>query len=174
MAVYEQAHSVQFPLGPRVFPTLVLVARDSPSSFITIQVPVNLDNVSAAKYSNGTHRTSGKNAQEKKKAVIGRYVSVERCRKVEEEGKSAVQWDMATASDAAGQLPMSMQKMAMTGDLNRAKQQARTRTISFVQHSIKNKPFTYWLTTSASILFFPTATTMAIRLLKNQTCRSED
>lgn len=109
------AHSIQFPLGPRVFSTLVLTARDSPSTFLTVQVPVDLSSVTTAKYSNGSNRESGKTAQEKKKAVIGRYASVERVRKVDGENSSEVQWDMATASDAAGNLPMVMQKMAMTG-----------------------------------------------------------
>ena len=106
-------HAIQFPLAPRLFSTLILTARDSPSSFLTLQIPVDLSSVSSAKYSNGSNRTSGKTAQEKKKTVTGRYVSVERCRKVETDGVSAVHWDMATASDAAGNLPIFVQKIAM-------------------------------------------------------------
>jgi hypothetical protein len=107
------AHAIPFPLEPRVFATLVLTARDSRSSFLTVQVPVDLSAVTSAKYSNGSNCTSGRTAQEKKKPVIGRYVSVERVRKVDTADVSAVQWDMATASDAAGNLPMTVQKMAM-------------------------------------------------------------
>lgn len=112
--VYEMAHAIQFPMDPRAFATLVLTARDSPSSFLTVQVPIDLSKVTAAKYSNGSNRTKGTTAQEKKEPVIGRYTSVERVRKVDAEGNaSAVQWDMATASDAAGNLPMSVQKIAL-------------------------------------------------------------
>ena len=107
------AHAIQFPLAPRMFSTLVLTARDSPSSFLVVQVPIDLSAVQVAKYSNGSNRTSGKTSQEKKKPVFGRYVSVERCCKIDGEGSSAVQWDMATASDAAGVLPMAVQKMAL-------------------------------------------------------------
>jgi len=114
LEIYEMAHAVQFPLDPRVFATLVLTARDSPSSFLTVQVPLDLSKVSTAKYSNGSNITSGKTAQEKKKAVFGRYTSVERVCKIDTEGSpSAVQWDMATASDAAGNLPMAVQKVAL-------------------------------------------------------------
>lgn len=107
------AHAVQFPLAPRVFSTLVLTARDSPSSFLTVQIPINLSTVPTVKYSNGSNRSSGSTAQEKKKPVIGRYVSVERCRRIDQDGAPAVQWDMATASDAVGNLPMALQKIAM-------------------------------------------------------------
>jgi hypothetical protein len=107
------AHKIQFPLNNRVFSTLVLTARDSESSFMSVQVPVDLSSIPAAIYSTGKHRTEGSTAQQKKKVVVGRYVSIERCRKVDD--GEAVQWDMATASDAAGSLPMAVQKIALPG-----------------------------------------------------------
>lgn len=107
------AHAIPFPLEPRVFATLVLTARDSPSSFMTVQIPVDLSTIPSAKYSNGSNRTTGSTPQEKKKPVFGRYVSVERVRRIDADGSSEVQWDMATASDAAGNLPMAVQKIAM-------------------------------------------------------------
>jgi hypothetical protein len=81
---------------------------------MTVQVPVDLSKVPSAIYSTGKNRTEGTTAQQKKKVVIGRYVSVERC-KIVKDGSNAVQWDMATASDAAGILPMVVQKMALPG-----------------------------------------------------------
>lgn len=44
--------------------------------------------------------------------VLGQYVSVERC-VVQEDGK--VLWEMGTASDAKGILPMGIQKLALPG-----------------------------------------------------------
>ncbi|KIW01711.1 uncharacterized protein PV09_06888 [Verruconis gallopava] len=114
LQIYEMAHAINFPLQPRVFSTLVLTARDSENSYMDVQIPVDISSVPSAKYSNGKNRTEGTTAQQRKKAVIGRYVSVERCRKVPGESE-IVQWDMATASDAAGILPMAVQKMALPG-----------------------------------------------------------
>jgi hypothetical protein len=113
MTVYEMAHNIHFPLNNRVFSTLILTARDS-DSFIVVQVPVDVSAVPSAKYATGKHRTEGSTAQQKKSVVFGRYVSVERCRKVTD-GQEAVQWDMATASDARGNLPMALQKYALPG-----------------------------------------------------------
>lgn len=82
-----------------------------------VQVPVDVSTVPSAKYSNGSNRTNGSTTQEKKKPVFGRYVSVERVRKIDADGSSEVQWDMATASDAAGYLPMAVQKIAMNTEI---------------------------------------------------------
>ena len=62
----------------------------------------------------------GQTPQQKQKVVIGQYVSVERCRVLKtadgENGKVGdVVWDMATASDAKGWLPMAVQKLGVPG-----------------------------------------------------------
>jgi len=46
--------------------------------------------------------------------VLGQYVSVERCY-AQEDGK--VMWEMGTASDAKGVLPMGIQKLALPGKI---------------------------------------------------------
>lgn len=47
--------------------------------------------------------------------TMGRYVSVERVMLDEDKGSDAkkIQWMMATASDAGGNLPMGVQKMGV-------------------------------------------------------------
>lgn len=116
------AHALGFPLSNRVFATLVITAKDSETSFIDVQVPLDLSSVPTALYSTGKNRTEGVTAQQKKKVVMGSYVSVERCRIVDldttkpvEESPGLVHWDMATASDAKGGLPMAVQKLALPG-----------------------------------------------------------
>jgi len=107
-------HHIPFPLFNRVFTTLVVTAtKDSASPyFIVAQVPLDLTSIPAAIYSTGRNKTEGTTARQRKKVVLGQYVSVERC-KVDGEGK--VVWEMGTASDAKGWLPMAVQKMALPG-----------------------------------------------------------
>lgn len=111
-SVYEMCHSIPSPLENRVFSTLVVRGKDFASSFVVAQIPVDLSEVPAAMYSNGRHRTEGDSAQKKEKVTIGEYVSVERVRELENKD---VMWEMATASDAKGKLPMMLQKMGVPG-----------------------------------------------------------
>jgi hypothetical protein len=120
--VYEMSHHIPFPLFNRTFCTLVISAIDSAKtgtdSFILVQVPVNLTSVPTAFYSTGKNRKEGSTARQKKKVVLGQYVSVERCQILKDEGSpdnGKVVWDMATASDAKGWLPMAMQKLGVPG-----------------------------------------------------------
>lgn len=124
--VFEICHSLPAPLNPRCFPVLVLTAFTSPTAFLAVTVPVNLLSpapLEAAYYSTGRN-TSDPSAseQQKKKPVLGVYAAVETVRLLsdgegEEGGKEIrdgdgrdIEWIMATASDAKGNLPMFLQK----------------------------------------------------------------
>jgi len=63
-------------------------------------------------YSTGRNRTDGNSAQNRDKVTIGEYVSVERVKVLENRD---ILWEMATASDAKGHLPMMLQKMGVPG-----------------------------------------------------------
>jgi len=94
-----------------VFSTLVVRGKDSPSSFVVAQIPVDLSAVSAAMYSTGRNRTEGDSAQKREKVTVGQYVSVERVKMLDRD----ILWEMATASDAKGNLPMMLQKLGVPG-----------------------------------------------------------
>lgn len=123
-AVYEMCHHIPFPIRNRTFSTLVVSAIDTSKtgspSFILVQIPVNLTSVPTALYSTGANTTKLDGKLQKKKVVLGQYVSVERCKVVKGEGANGegeVCWDMATASDARGWLPMFLQKFGVPGAL---------------------------------------------------------
>lgn len=102
----------------RVFATLVLTAKYvQGQGFIVVQIPLDLQGVDAAIYSshkNSTHKDSD-TAQKKKKVVVGQYVSVERC--TYNEADQMVSWNMATAADAKGNIPLWLQKPTMPGKI---------------------------------------------------------
>ncbi|KAL9076045.1 MAG: hypothetical protein Q9157_003795 [Trypethelium eluteriae] len=93
--------------------------RTSPNlpSFIDVQIPVDISGLQEAMYSNGKHKSEADTSQKKKPITMGQYTSVERVKLVEEEGKAKkeIVWEMATASDAKGTLPMAVQKMGVPG-----------------------------------------------------------
>jgi hypothetical protein len=113
--VYEMCHKIPFPLSNRVFTTLVCTAKHATSQrFIVAQIPLDLHSVPSAIYSSGANKTKGDTAEQKKSVVLGQYVSVERCY-AQEDGK--IMWEMGTASDAKGVLPMGIQKLALPGKI---------------------------------------------------------
>ncbi|KAF2221445.1 hypothetical protein BDZ85DRAFT_17151 [Elsinoe ampelina] len=114
MAVFEMCHSLPSPLNNRVFSVLVVKGRStrSPLSFVTAQIPVDISRVPVALYSTGRNREEGKGEQ-KKVVTPGIYVSVERAELLDDGSK--VKWQMATASDAKGVLPMWAQKLGVPG-----------------------------------------------------------
>ncbi|KAK4987588.1 hypothetical protein LTR66_005002 [Elasticomyces elasticus] len=117
MAVYEMCHHIPFPLYNRTFAVVVIMAatpKTYPNSFIVVQVPVDISKLPAAMYSNGRNRQEGDSARKRKKVVLGEYVSVERV-KAMKHGEDKITWEMATASDAKGWLPMWAQKMGVPG-----------------------------------------------------------
>ncbi|KAI9700568.1 MAG: hypothetical protein M1820_006722 [Bogoriella megaspora] len=124
VCVYEMAHHIPPPLSNRVFSVVVVTAHTpNPTSeglpaFIVVQIPVDISMVKEAMYSNGRHKTEGDTAEKKKPVTVGQYTSVERVKAVkgkEEGGLNEIVWEMATASDARGSLPMAIQKMSVPG-----------------------------------------------------------
>ena len=129
--VFEMCHSLPGPLNPRCFPVLVLTAFTSPTSFLAVTVPVNLLSpapLEAAYYSTGRDTTDpDASEQQKKKPVLGVYAAVETVRLLsDDEGEGGgmevrdgdgrnLEWIMATASDAKGNLPMFLQKPSIPG-----------------------------------------------------------
>lgn len=112
--IMEMCHHIPFPLLNRVFAVVVVTGRKTGEELVVVQIPVDLSRISAARYSSGAHKKdSSLQGRQRKGVVIGEYVSIERCRLEAEE----VVWEMATASDAKGSLPMSMQKMAIPGKI---------------------------------------------------------
>jgi hypothetical protein len=122
MAIYEMCHATPPPTSARCFPVLVATASLGPDEFVAVTVPVTLGaSVSAAFYSSGRHAKEGKTPQQRKPVVLGIYAAVETVKRRPREGAETgvegkeVEWIMATASDAKGNLPMWLQKMSVPG-----------------------------------------------------------
>jgi len=134
------AHHIPFPLNNRVFPVLVVRAltdhkeiyhtkrseiddylidpHEYSNGFIVAQIPIDLAGLPIGLYSSGRHRKDGNTAKKRANVTMGRYVSVERVKLNEysnTKGGRLIRWTMATASDAGGNLPMSVQKMGVPG-----------------------------------------------------------
>ena len=122
MSIYEMCHATPPPTTARCFPVLVATASLNENEFIAVTVPVNLGtSVSSAFYSNQRNLKEGKTPQQRKSVVLGIYAAVETVKRRPVEGSEQgmegheVEWIMATASDAKGNLPMWMQKMSLPG-----------------------------------------------------------
>ncbi|KAL9605603.1 MAG: hypothetical protein Q9179_001220 [Wetmoreana sp. 5 TL-2023] len=124
MSIFEMCHKLLFPLSTRVFPVLVITAITGlipPHDFIVVQVPVDIQTLPQAFYSNGRNLREGDDAVKRKKPVLGYaahgiisllpdvlittrrvYTSIERCVLRGDH----IDWIMATSSDAKGWLPM--------------------------------------------------------------------
>lgn len=124
VTVYEMCHKIPPPLNNRVFSVVVITAFSNTASesttnanptFLVVQIPITLTALPTALYSNGRHKTdpSSDSSQKKKDVTLGQYVSIERCELVDEGRR--VKWQMGTASDAKGVLPMWAQKMGVPG-----------------------------------------------------------
>ena len=98
--VMEMCHHIPAPLDNRVFPVFVITAKQE-REFIVVQIPVATKDLPNVKYHNVPKVTGGV------------YCSIERGELIE--GGTKVQWQMATASNAKGNLPMWMQKMGVPG-----------------------------------------------------------
>lgn len=98
--VMEMLHHIPSPLNNRVFTVLVITGKRG-REFLTVQIPVETRHLPGLKYvADGS-------------VTAGMYVSVERGELVEEGRKT--RWEMATASDAGGNLPMWAQKLGTPG-----------------------------------------------------------
>lgn len=70
-AVYEMCHKLPWPLAPRVFPVLLVSGKTDASGFVVVQVPVSVELLPGAFYSNGRNRRDGDGALERRKVVLG-------------------------------------------------------------------------------------------------------
>ena len=133
MGVQEMSHAMPFPVKNRCFPVLVITANVLPSDgFIAITVPVTLSasTTPTSFYTSGRNVHEALDKQKQVKPTFGVYAAVERVRKIlpsdtesedipgakERKGKEGqIEWNMATASDAKGNLPMGLQKLGIPG-----------------------------------------------------------
>ena len=140
MSIYEMCHKIPPPLNNRCFGVLVVtgtVLGDSypggsssatsgggwfeegeKEKFVAVTVPIQLGTgVRKAFYTNGRNIKEGDNPMRKQEVVQGLYCAVETCtlRQKKDGNGDEVEWIMATASDAKGNLPMFIQKMALPG-----------------------------------------------------------
>jgi hypothetical protein len=84
-------HHIPPPLNDRVFTVLIITARRA-SQLLVVQMPIETQGLAGIKYDGAAKVTSGQ------------YVSIELAQLVDDGRK--VKWQMATASDAKGNLPM--------------------------------------------------------------------
>ncbi|KAL6716278.1 hypothetical protein ACLMJK_005844 [Lecanora helva] len=110
MSIFEMCHALPAMLSNRIFSVVVVTAKAGDQSFITVQIPVDISNLTAAFYSNGRNLKEGDSSLKRKKPVVGVYTSIERGQLTNDE---ETEWVMATASDAKGYLPMGMQKLGV-------------------------------------------------------------
>lgn len=100
--VREMLHNIPPPLNDRVFTVMCIWAkRPAKNDFLVVQLPVDPRGLPGTKYA------------DRPKITTGQYVSIERGELVDE-GKN-VKWQMGTASDAGGNLPMWAQKLGVPG-----------------------------------------------------------
>lgn len=116
MAIYEMCHIIPPPLSPRCFPVLVATASVNENSFIAVTIPVSLGSgVDDAYYSADRNVKDGVTPQQRKQVVTGVYVAVELVTRYPE--RNEIEWIMATASDAKGNLPTWLQKFGVPGQI---------------------------------------------------------
>ena len=58
-------------LSNRVFPVLVVTAKRGQHSFVVVQIPVDISNLTVAMYSNGRNLHEGDSKVKRKKPVLG-------------------------------------------------------------------------------------------------------
>ncbi|KAF2663138.1 hypothetical protein BT63DRAFT_126662 [Microthyrium microscopicum] len=112
MAVFEMKHHLPAPLKERVFTILIIngiPVSTTGRSFITLTIPLDL------KTTDNSKKVGSAKYVDSSAVVHAAYVSVEH---VYEEADSIV-WMMATASDAKGNLPMSVQKLGVPGAITK-------------------------------------------------------
>ena len=85
---------------------------------------MDLSQLKTSYYTSSRNTSEGTDAQQRKSVILGMYTAVETVRILDDStggddgsaGKSGeIEWTMATASDAKGNLPMWVQKMSMPG-----------------------------------------------------------
>lgn len=100
--VREMLHNIPPPLNDRVFTVMVIWAkRPAKNDWLVVQLPLDRQGLPGLKY------------EDRPKITTGQYVSIERGELVD--GGKNVKWQMGTASDAGGILPMWAQKLGVPG-----------------------------------------------------------
>jgi len=110
------------PLESRVFTALILGGRatrvaEANSSFITVQIPVESSGLPNTMHAAGRNKAGPQSTHGHKETISGKYVSVEKVDLIEQDTK--IKWEMATASDAGGNIPMWMQKLGTPGAITK-------------------------------------------------------
>lgn len=99
--IREMVHHIPPPLNNRVFTVMVVTAiRKDEKEFLVVQMPVSGKGLPGTKYF------------QQPKITPGQYVSIERGELLAD---GRWKWQMGTASDAGGNLPMWAQKMGVPG-----------------------------------------------------------
>jgi len=93
MSIVEMVHVIPAPLNDRVFSELIITAKKA-EELLVVQIPVQTKGMPGTAY----------NVNQFRKLQDGMYVSIERAELLDDGAK--VKWQMATASDAKGILPM--------------------------------------------------------------------
>jgi hypothetical protein len=100
--VREMVHNIPPPLNDRVFTVMCIWAkRSARNDWLVVQLPIDTRGLPGTKYA------------DRPKITTGQYVSIERGELVD--GGKNVKWQMGTASDAGGNLPMWAQKLGVPG-----------------------------------------------------------
>lgn len=114
-------HTFNALISPRTFLNLIVTAdhppsseseSDTPSGFITVQVPLSFDQ----KHSIPEVLRDGIIQSAPKKTIFAAYASVEQIRLDSDE----VEWTMATTSDAGGAIPQWIQRSWTMGGVPKA------------------------------------------------------
>ena len=72
MSIREMCHKLPPPLLNRVFPVLVITAKGPQAhSFLVVQMPVDISNLTSAMYSNKRNLNEGKTRIKRKRVVLG-------------------------------------------------------------------------------------------------------
>lgn len=133
MEIREMCHALPFPLAPRCFPVLYVVAdvrralNQVTDGFIRVTIPVCLSalRVPACFYAAGRNVNEGCTTLVRTPVVLAVYTAVQRTKKVREEDVPActarqgkvgqIEWSMAVASDAKGFVPRAIQRALIHG-----------------------------------------------------------
>ena len=79
-AVYEMCHKLPFPLTTRTFPVLVVSAKTAPTESIIVHIPIDIQKLPEAFYSNGRNLREGDSELKRKKPVLAFVFGVSRVR----------------------------------------------------------------------------------------------
>jgi len=58
-------------MSARVFPVLIVTAKRGKHSFVVVQIPIDIRNLTASMYSNGRNLTEGDDKLKRQKPVLG-------------------------------------------------------------------------------------------------------